>query len=128
MDRLEFFTKVIAMPFDMQEVPIHPLAITFSDTFYQDDFPLSQLYDEAIAETLWNASYKIIHNEMAKAKSVKVLITIFNPNTLMEGTLVYEAIPEDLQVAIDTGVVEDVEWESSESVFQHDLHYFFKGY
>ncbi|UQT00909.1 hypothetical protein [Enterococcus phage vB_OCPT_SDS2] len=128
MDRLEFFTKVIAMPFDMQEVPIHPLAITFSDTFYQDDFPLSQLYDEAIAETLWNASYEILHNEMATAKSVKVLITIFNPNTLMEGTLVYEAIPEDLQVAIDTGVVEDVEWESSESVFQHDLHYFFKGY
>lgn len=128
MNRLEFFTKVIAMPFDMQEVPIHPLAITFSDTFYQDDFPLSQLYDEAIAETLWNASYEILHNEMAKAKSVKVFITIFNPNTLMEGTLVYEAIPEDLQVAIDTGVVEDVEWESRESVFQHDLRYFFKGY
>ncbi|QVW28428.1 hypothetical protein [Enterococcus phage EFC-1] len=128
MNRLEFFTKVIAMPFDMQEVPIHPLAITFSDTFYQDDFPLSQLYDEAIAETLWNASYEILHNEMAKAKSVKVLITIFNPNTLMEGTLVYEAIPEDLQVAIGTGVVEDVKWEARESVFQHDLHYFFKGY
>lgn len=128
MNRLEFFTKVIAMPFDMQEVPIHPLAITFSDTFYQDDFPLSQLYDEAIAETLWNASYEILRNEMAKAKSVKVFITIFNPSTLMEGTLVYEAIPEDLQVAIGTGVVEDVKWESRESVFHHDLHYFFKGY
>ena len=128
MNRLEFFTRVIAEPFDMQEVIIHPLAITFSDTFYQDDFPLSQLYDEAIAETLWNASYEILHNEMAKAKSVKVLMTILNPNTLMEGTLVYEAIPKDLQVAIDTGVVEDVVWEARDSVFQHDLHYFFKGY
>lgn len=128
MNRLEFFTRVIAEPFDMQEVIIHPLAITFSDTFYQDDFPLSQLYDEAIAETLWNASYEILHNEMAKAKSVKVLMTILNPNTLMEGTLVYEAIPKDLQAAIDTGVVEDVVWEARDSVFQHDLHYFFKGY
>ncbi|CCJ09681.1 hypothetical protein BN19_027 [Streptococcus phage SP-QS1] len=128
MNRLEFFTRVIAEPFDMQEVIIHPLAITFSDTFYQDDFPLSQLFDEAIAETLWNASYEILHNEMAKAKSVKVLMTILNPNTLMEGTLVYEAIPKDLQVAIDTGVVEDVVWEARDSVFQHDLHYFFKGY
>ena len=128
MNRLEFFTKVIAEPFDMQEVWIHPLAITFSDTFYQDDFPLSELYDEAIAETLWNASYEILHNNMAKAKSVKAFLTIFNPSTLMEGTLVYEAVPEDLQVAIDTGVVENVEWEARKSVFQHDLRYFFKGY
>lgn len=128
MNRLEFFTKVIAEPFDMQEVWIHPLAITFSDTFYQDDFPLSELYGEAIAETLWNASYEILHNNMAKAKSVKAFLTIFNPSTLMEGTLVYEAVPEDLQVAIDTGVVENVEWEARESVFQHDLRYFFKGY
>lgn len=128
MDRLEFFTKVIAMPFDMQEVPIHPLAITFSDTFYQDDFPESNIYDEAVSETLWNAAYEIIHNGMAKAKSVKTFITVFNPDTLMEGTMVYEAVPEDLQVAVDTGVVENVEWEARESVFQHDLCYFFRGW
>lgn len=128
MNRLEFFTKVIAEPFDMQEVWIHPVSITFSDTFYRDDFPLSELYEEAITETLWNASYEILHNNMAKAKSVKAFLTIFNPSTLMEGTLVYEAVPEDLQVAIDTGVVENVEWEARESVFQHDLRYFFKGW
>lgn len=128
MDRLEFFMKVIAEPVDKQAASPHPLAITFSDTFYRDDFPLSQLYDEAIAETLWNASYEILHNGMAKAKSVKVFITIFNPSTLMEGTLVYEAISEDLQVAVDTGVVENVEWESRESVFQHNLKEFFKGF
>lgn len=128
MNRLEFFTRVIAEPFDMQEVIIHPLAITFSDTFYQDDFPESNIYDEAVSETLWNAAYEIIHNGMAKAKSVKTFITVFNPDTLMEGTMVYEAVPEDLQVAIDTGVVENVEWEARESVFQHDLRYFFRGW
>lgn len=128
MNRLEFFTKVIAEPIDKQGLYPHPLSITFSDTFYQDDFPISQLYDEAIAETLWNAAYEIIQNGMAKAKSVKTFITVFNPDTLMEGTMVYEAVPEDLQVAVDTGVVENVEWEARESVFQHDLRSYFKGW
>ena len=65
---------------------------------------------------------------MAKAKSVKAFITVFNPSTMMEGTLLYEAIPEDLQIAADTGVVEDVEWEARETVYQHDLRYFFRGW
>mgnify|MGYP001488267021 CR=1 FL=1 len=128
MRKLEFFTKVIAEPVVKEALYPHQLAITFYDTFYRDDFPYQNIYDEAIAETLWNASYEILNNGMAKAKSVKVFITIFNPDTLMEGTLVYEAVPEDLQVAVDTGVVENVEWEARESVFQHDLRYFFRGW
>lgn len=128
MHRLEFFTKVIAEPFDMQGLYPHPVSITFSDTFYRDDFPEGNIYEEAVSETLWNAAYEIIHNGMAKAKSVKTFITVFNPDTLMEGTMVYEAVPEDLQVAADTGVVENVEWEAIESVFQHDLRYFFRSW
>lgn len=128
MNRLEFFTKVIAEPVDKKVVSPHPLAITFSNTFYKDDFPLSEYWDESLAETLWDASYEIIHNGMAKAKSVKVFITVFNPSTMMEGTLLYEAIPEDLQVAADTGVVENVEWEARETVYQADLRSYFKGW
>ncbi|QYI86587.1 hypothetical protein [Enterococcus phage SSsP-1] len=128
MNRLEFFTKVIAEPIDKQWLYPHPLSITFSDTFYQDDFPESNFYDEAVSETLWNAAYEIIHSGMAKAKSVKTFITVFNPDTLMEGTMIYEAVSEYLQVAADTGVVENVEWEARESVFQHDLRYFFRGW
>lgn len=128
MDRLEFFTKVVAEPLDKEVLPPHPLAITFSSTFYKDDFQISEYWDESLAETLWDAAYEILHNGMAKAKSVKVFITVFNPFTLMEGTLLYEAVPEDLQVAVDTGVVENVEWEARETVYQHDLRYFFKGW
>lgn len=119
MNRLEFFTKVIAEPLDKESIHLAPLAITFSDTFYKDDFPNEMMYKEAVSETLWNAAYEILHNGMAKTKQVVVFITIFDPDRLFEEQVVYEAVPEDLRVAIDTGVVENVEWELRGSTHEY---------